>query len=394
VSGGSQTPSLRRLRRLTGALFCLLLLAQVNTGLAGPQQTKKELQEARARAEQLTKQLNAAQEKRDALRLEIHQLTLRIAQLTAQVETLAAAIEDVDRAIKKANREIAGLQESLDERARSAYIDGPGSVLELVLEADSLTDLSDRLGFLQILQREDSDLALGVETQREQLKEFAAQLQEYEKEHRRLLAELRPQKAALDSAYAAQESLIANIQEKREEALALAERLNKKYKAQLAAAAARAAEAAAPISGSGPPVSANGPLFWCPVDHPRSYVDTFGAPRPGGRTHQGNDIFAPTGTPIRAPFAGTAQNGYDGLGGIVVHVYSPNGDYVYNAHLSQHAPVDGQHVEPGDLIGYVGNTGNAVGTSPHDHFEYHPGGGSAVSPYLYLNEVCGVNGSG
>jgi murein DD-endopeptidase MepM/ murein hydrolase activator NlpD len=80
----------------------------------------------------------------------------------------------------------------------------------------------------------------------------------------------------------------------------------------------------------------------------------------------------------------------------VVHVYSSNGsgDYVYNAHLSKHAGVNGAHVQPGQLIGYVGNTGNAVGTSPHDHFEYHPGGGSAVSPYIYLNEVCGVNGAG
>jgi murein DD-endopeptidase MepM/ murein hydrolase activator NlpD len=114
-----------------------------------------------------------------------------------------------------------------------------------------------------------------------------------------------------------------------------------------------------------------------------------------GHTHQGNDIFAATGTPIHAPFEGTAEEGYDGLGGVVVHVYgSANADYVYNAHLVKHAGVDGQHVKPGDIIGFVGNTGNAAGTPPHDHFEYHPGGGSAVSPYVYLNEVCGVGGAG
>jgi peptidoglycan LD-endopeptidase LytH len=145
---------------------------------------------------------------------------------------------------------------------------------------------------------------------------------------------------------------------------------------------------------TGPPLRADGPFFWCPVDSPRSYIDDFGFPRVG-HTHQGNDIFAPSGTAIRAPFEGTAEEGFDGLGGIVVHVYgSANADYVYNAHLSQHVGVDGQHVMPGDIIGAVGNTGNAAGTPSHDHFEYHPGGGSAVSPYLYLNEVCGVGGGG
>jgi peptidoglycan hydrolase CwlO-like protein len=393
VSGPSQPSFARRLRHLVGALVCLLLLVQAGPGAAGPEQTKKELQEARARAEELTKQLTAAQARRDALQAQIHQLTIRISQLTAQLEVLREAKDEVEKEQRRIKRDIVGLQDSLDERARSAYIDGPATGLELVLEADSLTDLSDRLGFLQILQREDSDMALGLETQRDQLVEYEGQLEEYEAEVARLAAQLRPQRAELTAAWAEQEALIEDTRAAREEALALVERLGKKLKAQLAAAAAAAAAAATPV-GSAPPVSANGPLFWCPVDQPRSYVDTFGAPRPGGRTHQGNDIFAPTGTPIRAPFAGTAQNGYDGLGGIVVHVYAPNGDYVYNAHLSQHASVDGQHVEPGDLIGYVGNTGNAVGTSPHDHFEYHPGGGYAVSPYPYLNEVCGVNGTG
>ena len=142
----------------------------------------------------------------------------------------------------------------------------------------------------------------------------------------------------------------------------------------------------------GPPLSADGPFFWCPVDAPRSYIDDFGFPRVG-HTHQGNDIFAPSGTPIRAPFNGIAREGSGGLGGLYVYVDADaNADYVYNAHLSRFAGVSGQHVTKGQVIGYVGQTGNAASTPPHNHFEYHPGGGSAVSPYLYLNEVCGVGG--
>jgi peptidoglycan LD-endopeptidase LytH len=381
----------RRLRRLAGAFLALLLVLQVSPGTAGPKQTKRELEAARKRAEQLSDRLQGAQKERDDLRAEIHQITLRISILTAQVETLEQAIDEVEREKKRATKEIRRLQGDLNDRARSAYINGPGTVLELVLESDSLTHLSDRLGFLQLLQRDDADLAEGIRTEKAQLEDFVANLHEYRAEKDSLLAELQPQQDALQGLYAEQEALIARIHEDREEALGLVRRLEKKYKAQLRAALAASI---APVGGGGPPVGANGPLYHCPVDPPRSYVDTFGAPRVG-HTHQGNDIFAPTGTPIRAPFAGTAEEGYDGLGGIVVHVYaSANADYVYNAHLSRHAGVDGAHVQPGNLIGYVGNTGNAVGTSPHDHFEYHPGGGSAVSPYPYLNEVCGVNGAG
>jgi peptidoglycan LD-endopeptidase LytH len=382
-----------RLRRLAGALLVLSLLLQVSPGAAGPKQTKRELEAARKRAEQLTDRLKGAQRERDDLRAEIHQITLRISLLTAEVETLEQAMDEVRREKRRATKEIRRLQGDLDDRARTAYINGPGTVLELVLESDSLIQLSDRLGFLQVLQREDADLAEGIRTEKAALEEFVGNLEEYKAERRDILAELQPQQQTLEGLYAEQEALIASIQEDRKEALQLVQRLEKKYKAQLQAALA-ASLAPASSGGGGPPVSANGPLYWCPVDPPRSYVDTFGAPRVG-HTHQGNDIFAPTGTPIRAPFEGTAEEGYDGLGGIVVHVYaSANADYVYNAHLSRHAGVDGHHVQPGDLIGYVGNTGNAVGTSPHDHFEYHPGGGYAVSPYPYLNEVCGVNGGG
>jgi murein DD-endopeptidase MepM/ murein hydrolase activator NlpD len=380
-----------RLRRLAGALLVLSLLLQVSPGAAGPKQTKRELEAARKRAEQLTDRLKGAQRERDDLRAEIHQITLRISLLTAEVETLQQAIAEVKREKKRATKEIRRLQGDLDDRARTAYINGPGTVLELVLESDSLIQLSDRLGFLQVLQREDADLAEGIRTEKAALEEFVGNLDEYRAEKEVLLAELQPQQQTLEGLYAEQEALIAGIQEDRKEALRLVQRLEEKYKAQLQAALAASS---APVGGGGPPVSADGPLYWCPVDPPRSYVDTFGAPRSGGRTHEGQDMFAPYGTPIRAPFAGMASEQLDGLGGITVIVEAPNGDHVYNAHMSRFAGVDGRQVRAGDLIGYVGNSGNAAGTSPHDHFEYWPGGGSPVNPYAYMNEVCGVNGAG
>jgi len=130
---------------------------------------------------------------------------------------------------------------------------------------------------------------------------------------------------------------------------------------------------------------ADGVFGVCPVDMPNAYTDNWLAPRYGGgfHLHQGIDIFAAEGTPIRAPFPGTAVAVPNELGGLAVSVYGAEG-YVYNAHLSEYGLLG--EVETGDVIGYVGSTGNASG--PHDHFEWHPAGGDAVNPFEALNAAC------
>jgi murein DD-endopeptidase MepM/ murein hydrolase activator NlpD len=117
-----------------------------------------------------------------------------------------------------------------------------------------------------------------------------------------------------------------------------------------------------------------------------TYSHDWLAPRVG-HLHQGIDIFAARGTPLVAVQDGTvdALSNY-GLGGISLHVTNERGDYFYYAHLSGYAPGvhEGMAVKAGEVIGYVGNTGDAATTPPHLHFEVHPGGGPAVDPFPYL----------
>ncbi len=130
------------------------------------------------------------------------------------------------------------------------------------------------------------------------------------------------------------------------------------------------------------------PIGFCPVRGPHEVADDFGAPRwEDGKyhPHMGNDIMAAYGTPIVAPFDGRAVAAPGGLGGLAVKVFGAAG-YVYNAHLSRYGTLG--IVDAGTVVGYVGATGNAVGGAPHDHFEWHPGGGSAVDPYAELMQVC------
>ena len=86
--------------------------------------------------------------------------------------------------------------------------------------------------------------------------------------------------------------------------------------------------------------------------------------------------------------------GTGSLGGIKLWLVGESGTSYYYAHLSAYAPGirDGVVVEPGDLVGFVGDTGNAVGTPPHLHFEIHPSGGPAVDPYPLLSTVDAVDG--
>lgn len=130
-----------------------------------------------------------------------------------------------------------------------------------------------------------------------------------------------------------------------------------------------------------------GVFRYCPIRGWRSVADNFGItvrlPDVPVHRHMGNDIAAYPGTPIVAPFDGSASASSSVLGGLEVRVQGAEG-YVYNAHLSSYGTL-GQ-VRAGTVIGYVGATGDA--TAPHDHFEWHPGNGEAVDPYPYLSVSC------
>ena len=143
-----------------------------------------------------------------------------------------------------------------------------------------------------------------------------------------------------------------------------------------------------------PPLSPQGYVF--PVYGPSSYVDTYGANRSdvSGGWHHGDDIFAPLGAPILAVAHGTVFSvGWNKIGGWRLWLRDDNGWEYYYAHLSAYSPlaVNGAVVNAGDVLGFVGNTGDAQGTPYHLHFEVHPVGllglgyDGAVDPTRYLD---------
>ena len=155
--------------------------------------------------------------------------------------------------------------------------------------------------------------------------------------------------------------------------------------------------------GKPPPVVQNPPpevrpeltpdRYVFPVYGPSSFIDDFAASRAITGWHHGNDIFAPAGAPILAIADGTLfLVGWNDVGGNRLWLRDDQGNEFYFAHMSAFSPLafEGSRVEAGDVIGFVGTSGDAVGTPPHLHFEVHPAGllglgyDGVVNPYRYL----------
>ena len=125
-----------------------------------------------------------------------------------------------------------------------------------------------------------------------------------------------------------------------------------------------------------------------PSPLPKQHLtDTWGGARSQGRSHEGIDIFAPRGTPVQATTQGIVSKvGENTLGGRVVVVVGPGGAGHYYAHLEDYADIaPNDWVNAGDVIGYVGDSGNAKGTPTHVHYGIYING-SAVNPYPLLQK--------
>jgi murein DD-endopeptidase MepM/ murein hydrolase activator NlpD len=384
----------RRSAATIGASVLLLLsVAIIPAGAI----SKEEVEAAKARVDRLTSEIDAANDRLANLEAEAEELAAQIFEAENALAETEAALASVNDRLSSASERLEDLQGRLNEQAATQYMHGSASALDVLLGAESFGELSDRLEFVGAITQRTADLAATVEKLRSELEwERRDQLRLRERQ-RAQVTELEEKQDELFAALTEQEAVVEEIERKKAEAAEEARRLGREYQEQLQAALEEHEHVAPAAGGS---YSGSNPLRVCPVGQPRGYSDGFGAPRYGGgyHPHGGVDIIAPEGTPIYATFPGTVRDASNGLGGISVTVTGSLG-WTYNAHLVRIARLG--PVDTGDVIGYVGATGDT--STPHNHFEWHPNVtpsswpesaygydviGTAVNPYPLLTQVC------
>jgi peptidoglycan LD-endopeptidase LytH len=315
----------------------------------------------------------AARARLGALQTDLDRLAASYAAAETEFAQTETRMEEVSARVARLHDRMRAIRERLQIRAWEAYEGSGTNALELLLTSESFSQFSDRVEFLGTVVQGDQDLMIQAQVTREELRRSQADLESLSARQSATVASLGQQKVDIASKMAEAQRAQADLERK------LADER-----------AAAAAAASVRTMAAGAPVHSGGALQSCPVGQPRTFVDTFGAPRPGGRTHQGIDLMAPYGTPVYAAQSGRFEHNYNSLGGTSALLYAGNGDYTYYAHMSSYAGVgNGATVPAGTMIGHVGNTGDAAGGPMHQHFEYHPGGGGAVDPYAMLRAVCG-----
>ena len=305
-----------------------------------------------------------ARSRQRALGAELQQATAEL----QDTETRLALADDrlaADRGqLESARRQLATSRTAVAGQVAAMYRSGGLLVASALLEQDAEA-VPDRVELATVL----------VSRQAQTIEDAQVAESSYQATLGRVTDSYEHAKALRDRAGRAVRRLAAGL----EEAQAVQDRLAK--------LAPRPAPAPAPAPG---PTGSGG--IACILAKPYSYVDTWGAARSGGRSHQGTDVMAPYGAQVYAYTAGVvSRESTSTNGGLQLYLQGDNGVEYFYAHLSHYAVPAGTRVRAGQLIAYNGNTGNAQYTAPHVHFEVHPGGpGSApVNPYAYVRRACG-----
>jgi murein DD-endopeptidase MepM/ murein hydrolase activator NlpD len=317
-------------------------------------------------------QAQAAEQQLNSLQGQLNRLTSELNQTQSHLASLQDSIERNQAQLQAEQAECDRWQAILSQRLVAMYKEGNSAAMEVLLDCEDFDTFINSYDYMARIGNRDAETIATTKDLMLQIKQKRAELDAQKADHQAQLANLANQQQAIQSKLNEQKALLAGLNND------VASLLSTRY--QRSAGGSSGGSYGTPIN-IGP---VNGLYF--PVAGPHSYTNDWGAPRAVGRTHKGCDVMASWGTPCVAITSGTVEQRSGGNAGNYIALHGDNGHLYYYMHLSKFATSG--HVSAGQLIAYVGDTGNARGC-PHLHFEWHPGGGGPVNPYPLL---CAIDG--
>jgi murein DD-endopeptidase MepM/ murein hydrolase activator NlpD len=359
---------LRNPRFLIGLLVAALLAL---TPVAASAQSKSDVNTAKSEADRALEALEAADAELAAGLEELERIQGKLYNLEWRIGRLEGAITEY-------GDNVTDLEGRAKDLVIDAYTSGGRSVMTTAFTAGNIQDLITT----QTLYDRATTLDLAE----------LDQLGAVQRQMDRLTVELGDKTVEVEGLKQEQAAVVATLAEIQDradaahaEAKAKYREVYAKYRARLAReAAARAARASGPSAGV--PGITKGVV--CPVKGSNYFIDSWGYPRSGGRTHKGTDIMAAYNTELVAMNSGRVRINSHSLGGRQVYIYGDDGITYYYAHLSKWPTglSTGDRVNKGQTVGFVGDSGNASGT-PHLHLGMIAGG-VYVNPYPTVRPVC------
>lgn len=382
--------------------------APVGAQSAGPQQQLDRIRERIERTRELIRQADQEREgvledlarsdaRRSELSARIERLTGELTDAEARLHVLQASLDRTQeelhrwtRRLERTRDRLANQRETLGTRAAAVYRLGPAGFLDLVLGAEDLRSLSDRVQFVSSVLDNDSFLLQSITTTRSQVGEHRERIAEFE-EHLTSERDLvRREVDRIEQLRSQQETLRAEVEEEianREALLGDIEATKRGYVQAVKELEAESVRIQAMIQGGAGSTGSGNPNARLAWPAPGSITSGFGwriHPIFGTqRFHAGVDINAPCGAPIWAAEGGNViSSGWHGGYGETIIVDHGDGLSTLYAHQSSRMASTGQHVSRGQRIGTVGTTGWSTGC--HLHFEVRVNG-SPVDPVPYLS---------
>lgn len=382
--------------------------------------------------------VDAALDRRRAASASLEQLTSRFEKAMADEEILRERIADLAREVSRLEQEIGARRVEVRELVKERYMAGGSTGTERVFAVRTFTDIPVQTEYFALINARDISMLRGLEAaealhvENQELlavgltdqQGLVGELTALADELSRALSDADAEYATVAAAYEVQEAERIRLEEERRRQEEEAARRARDAAAAAASSATTVTTVAAvttttnapvtttttadasdastttsapavtttttTVAAAPPPVVTDGKT--CPVNAATSFSDTWGAPRSGGRTHEGVDMVAARNAPIVAIETGiVTRTSNSSLGGLSIYLTGASGSRYYYAHLEYIADgiSGGARVSVGDLLGGNGSSGNAPDWLPHLHFQYAPPGSGWVNPYPLVKALCG-----